>query len=200
MFSLKGIIEQRIVDLRPDAVAVELNEETFYQFMSYSKSAGLMEDTEAEVGGSGAGSERSELSPLNSFFYFPDIHGAVAAASALGIPVYPVEDPRITNAGLLEIFPVLAEDWAKTVLEDAAKGAPMDSLYRSINHAMRLIAGCYLVVSDYVLSFLRKPLWLSRLVVGSCLAGVRIRSEFLLMCPYFFMPMPMSETGIRAQG
>jgi len=67
MFSLKGIIEQRIVDLRPDAVAVELNEETFYQFMSYSKSAGLMEDTEAEVGGSGAGSERSELSPLNSF-------------------------------------------------------------------------------------------------------------------------------------
>jgi hypothetical protein len=195
MFSLKGIIEQRIVDLRPDAVAIELNEETLYQFMSYSKSAGLIDDdTEIKVGGSEAGSERSEINPLHSFFYFPDIHGAVAAASVLGIPIYPIEDPRITNSGLLQLFPSLAGSWIDFIAPDIAPG---ESLKLLVYRVARLTTGCSLVVSDYVLSFLRKPLGSSRLVVGSCLAGVRIRPELLLMCPYFFMPMPMSETGIR---
>jgi len=196
MFSLKGIIEQRIMDLRPDAVTVELNEETFYQFMSYSKSAGLMEDTEVEIGGSGAGSERSELNPLNedSFFYFPDIHGAVAAVSALGIPVYPIEDPQITTSGLLQLFPSLAGSWIDFIAPDIS---PRESLKLLVSLVARLAGGCCLVVSDYVLSFLRKPLGFSGLVVGSCLTAIRIRPELLLTCPYFFIPTPMSETGIR---
>jgi hypothetical protein len=196
MFSLKGIIEQRIIDLRPDAVAVELNEETFYQFMSYSKDAGLMEDTEIKVGGSGAGRERPEINPLNedSFFYFPDIHGAVAAASVLGIPIYPIEDPQMTSSGLLQLFPSLARSWINFVAPDIT----LSKLFKlPAFRAARLIESCSLIVSDYVLSFLRKPLGISRLVVGSCLTSVRIRPELLLMCPYFFMPMPMSETGIR---